>query len=87
MVGSSGELVEVGDFEGAVHLVGAVADADGEDGADVGGVGAGEDPREVFGGVHVEMGVRVDEGHGVRSGVPGGKVRCSGYPFAYRAIC
>lgn len=53
-----------GDFEGAVHLVWAVADADGEDGADAGGVRTGEDLRKVFGGVHIEMGVRVDEVHG-----------------------
>jgi hypothetical protein len=60
-----------GDFEGAVHLVGAVADADGEDGVDAGGVGAGEDLREVAGRVHVEMGVRVDERcEGLRSAAP-----------------
>ena len=37
----------LGDFEGAVHVVGAVADADGEEVPDAGGVGAGEDLREV----------------------------------------
>ena len=74
MVRQIGRVGGFGDFEGAMHLVGAVADADGEDGADVGGVGAGEDLREVFGGVHVEVGVTVDE-HGkfeVRGEVPGG---------------
>ena len=49
------------DFERAVHLVGAVADADGEDGVDPGGVGAGEDAGKVAGGVHIEVGVRVDQ--------------------------
>ena len=44
-----------------MHLVGAVADADGEDGVDPGGVGAGEDAGKVAGGVHIEVGVRVDQ--------------------------
>ena len=56
-----GECGRFGDFERTVHLVGAVADADGEDGADIGGVGAGEDAGEVAGGDHVEVGVGVDE--------------------------
>ncbi len=66
--------VLVGDgfaIEGVVHGVGAFADADGEDGVDAGGVGAGEDCFAVFG-VEVEMGVGVDEGHrfGWRWGYP-----------------
>ncbi len=48
-----------GDVEGAVHGVGAFAYADGEDGVDAGGAGAGEDGFEVFG-VEVEVGVGVD---------------------------
>jgi hypothetical protein len=51
-------------LKGAVHLVGAVADADGEDFAYTRGVGSGKNLREVFGRVHIEMGVRVDEVHG-----------------------
>lgn len=47
----------VGDLEGAVHGGGAVTDADGEQGFDAGGVGAGEDGREVFVGVEVAVGV------------------------------
>jgi hypothetical protein len=65
-----GEIGRTGgfrDFECAVHLVGAFADADREDGTDAGGVGAGEDSGEFVRGVHVEMGVRVDEGHGLGS--------------------
>ncbi len=37
------EVAPVGKFERAVHRVGAVADADGEDGFHAGGVGATED--------------------------------------------
>ena len=40
--------VLVGEVEGYVHVVGAVADADGEEGVDARGVGVGEDLREVF---------------------------------------
>ncbi len=63
MRGRLGELVGFGDLEGMMHLVGAVAYADGEDGGDAGGVGSGEDGGEFFGGIHVEMGVGVDEVH------------------------
>ena len=66
IAGGPGRWCAFGDFERAVHLVGAVADADGEDGVDSGGVGAGEDAGEFVGGVHVEMGVGVDEVHGCR---------------------
>jgi hypothetical protein len=46
-----------------VHGVGAVADADGEDGVDAGGVGSAEDFVAVGGGlgVGVEVGVGVGE--------------------------
>ena len=64
------------DFERAVHLLGAVANADGEDGVDAGRMGAGEDARKLAGGVHVEMGVRVGQHRmfkvqGTRFEVPG----------------
>jgi hypothetical protein len=49
-----------------MHLVRAVADADGEDGADVRCVRAGKDAGEFVGGVHVEVSVRVGEAHGCR---------------------
>ena len=42
-VWESGPVGGVGDLEGLVHGVGAVADADGEDGVDAGGVGSAED--------------------------------------------
>ena len=59
----------VGDFEGSVHGIGAVADAYGEDGVDASGGGAGEDGVEVAGrvGEGVEMCVGVDEVHGDRT--------------------
>jgi hypothetical protein len=69
-----------------VHLVGAVADADSEDGTDAGGVGAGEDSGEFVRGVHVEMGVRVDEGHGLgtRYEVRGSRFEVRGSRFEVR---
>ena len=57
--------VGAGDFERVVHGVGTLADADGEDGFDAGGAGAGDDGFDFAGllGVEVEVGVRVYEGH------------------------
>ena len=67
-------------------LVGAVADANSEDGTDAGGVGAGEDSGEFVRGVHVEMGVRVDEGHGLgtRYEVRGSRFEVRGSRFEVR---
>src|ERR1039458_3381495 len=76
--GEIGRTGGFGDFECAVHLVGAVADADSEDGTDAGGVGAGEDSGEFVRGVHVEMGVRVDEGHGLGTEVRGSRFEVRG---------
>ncbi len=53
--------VLVGEGEGTVHGGGAVADADGEDLADAGGVGGGDDGGGVV--EEVEVSVGVDE-HG-----------------------
>jgi hypothetical protein len=64
-VGAAG--VVVGEFGGAVHGVGAVADADGEDGFDSGGVGTLEHRLAVaVVAVAVEVSVGVDE-HGAAS--------------------
>ena len=59
--GVGGEGAGVGQFQGAVHGFGAVADADGQDGPDAGGVGSEEDGFAVGVGVEVEVGVGVDE--------------------------
>ena len=60
----------ISDLEGAVHGFGAVADADGEDGRDAGGVGVGQDGGEGAGiggvGVEVEVGVGVDQRYFLR---------------------
>ncbi len=53
----------LGNLQGAVHLVRTVADADGEDGAHLGRISSLEDLKEFLIGVHVEMGVAVDEVH------------------------
>ena len=58
--------VRVGQVEGAVHGVGAVAYADGEEGVDACCAGVGEDGGEV--GVVVEMAMGVDEMHGLLQG-------------------
>ncbi len=54
--------VLVSEGKGAVHGGGSVADADGEDLADAGGVGGGDDGGGVV--VEVEVSVGVDE-HGL----------------------
>ena len=67
--GAGVDLWEVGgvgglsDVERVVHEGRAVANADGEDGADTGCVSACEDARELVCGDHVEVGVGVDEVH------------------------
>ena len=53
-----------GDFEGALHLVRAIADADGEDGAHTGCLRACQHSGQVVGGDHIEMSVRIGEMHG-----------------------
>ena len=71
--GERGRVGGVGDVECAVHGVRAVADADGEDGLDSGGTGTGEDGFKVVG-VGVEVGVRVDEGHGFTTRILHGRL-------------
>ena len=55
-------MPSVSQVEGYVHVVGAVADADGEELVDAGRVGIGEDRGQVF--VVVEMAVRIDKHRG-----------------------
>lgn len=73
--GVAGEGAGVGDLERPVHGVGAVADADGEDGGDAGGVRAAEDGVAFCIVVEVEVGVGIDE-HGLSCGVPPSPLLC-----------